>query len=205
MHEQSLSQAALPAPTRILGLLMRPYSLGHELHLLREQNPILSGGSDNVTRSDLAQAVLICSQTFEECRQMSFDWLLWLKLYSWRRRVRKYPTGTHVQAFHEYRRDGSRQLPASSTPRADRPPGRAAGAPFLLRLYQFIVIQLREPIDRAWDYPLGLAQMQFATYWEEQGGFDVMNEHDVIHDAKVRELDGLTTEQILALVQKGPK
>lgn len=168
---------------------MRPYSLGHELHLLREQNPLLSGGSGNVARADLAQAVLICSQTFEECRRMSFDWLIPLKLWVWRRRTRKLPIGPHVQAFLEYRQDGVRQFPGSNVTHSDRAPGRQAGAPFLLRLYQFLVIEFRLTPSEAWDYPLGLAQMQFSTYWEEKGGFEIYNEHDAIHDEAVRKLD----------------
>lgn len=190
MHDAALARAALPAPaTRILGLVMRPYSLGHELHLVRESNPLLSGDSANVTRFDLAEAVLICSQTFEECRRMSFDWFLPLKLWVWKRRTRKYSTGPHIQSFLEYRSDGIRQLSASGFSRPDKPAGREAGAPFLLRLYQFLVIELRVSYLEAWDYPLGLAQMQFATYWEEKGSFDVYNSHDAIHDAAVRELD----------------
>jgi hypothetical protein len=181
-------------------MLMRPYSLGHELHLLREDNPLVSGGINaNPRREDLAQAVLVCSQTFEECRRMNSDWLLPLKGWLWRRRVRKLPTGPHVQAFLEYRQDGMREFPPSSTPRSDSSPGRPAGAPFLLRLYQFLVVEMHMPtvyqhpltneVLTPWDHPFGLAQMQFATHWEERGSFDIYNYHDAVHDEAARKLD----------------
>lgn len=178
---------------------MRPYSLGHELHLLRESNPFLSGVGENAKREDLAEAVLICNQTFEERRRMSSDLLLPLKLGAWRWRMRGSDWKSQVQAFIEYRQDGMRELPPSNTPRPDSSPGRSAGAPFILRLYQFLVVEMhvptiyQHPITREvltpWDHPYGLAQMQFAAHWEERGSFDIYNQQDAIHDAAQRDLD----------------
>lgn len=48
MHEPLLSRAAAPTKTVVLGLLMRPYSLGHELFLLREDNPMATCASAEV-------------------------------------------------------------------------------------------------------------------------------------------------------------
>src|SRR2546421_6679103 len=93
MHEPLLAQAALPARSIILGMVLRPYSLGHELFLLREQNPLATvysfGQAGQVRPQDLAQAILICCQSFSECRAMVQDRFLGLKLWVWRRRLRK--------------------------------------------------------------------------------------------------------------------
>jgi len=56
-------QAAVPEPVQILGLEMRPFSLGHWLLLARFENGFLTG---NVKLDDVILAVLICSMTFEE-------------------------------------------------------------------------------------------------------------------------------------------
>src|SRR5579864_7173484 len=113
MHESLLAQAVLPAPTIILGRLMRPYSLGHELFLFREGNPLVSGGSATATRADLAQGVLICMQSFEECRRMNSDWLLALKMWLLEVTTRKHPLQRNLMAFDDYRESGSLEFPLS--------------------------------------------------------------------------------------------
>jgi hypothetical protein len=188
MHEAALAAAALPAPTRILGMTMRPYSLGHELFLIRENNPLLSGGKANVTRADLAQAVLICASSFQECRQIPFRITPTIGIILWRRRTRKMPLGPNVEAFRNYREDGTREFPAGRQVNSDSG-GKVAGAPFLLRLYQFLIIELAIPYNEAWDYPLGMAQMQFATYWEEKGCFSIYSQMDDIQNMALAELD----------------
>src|SRR5437660_1560903 len=83
MHEAALSRAALPAPTTVLGLRLRPFSLGHLLWLTREC--VIES-----LANDLPAAVLICSQTWKELRANSCnsclpDPLLSLKMWLWRR------------------------------------------------------------------------------------------------------------------------
>jgi hypothetical protein len=95
MHEAVLARAALPAPTVCLGLLLRPFSLGHLLWLTRED--LLALATDPGTQtsaspspiSQLPAAVLICCQTWEENLAQRRDWLLPIKLWLWRRRVAK--------------------------------------------------------------------------------------------------------------------
>jgi hypothetical protein len=188
MHEAALSFAALPAPVRIFGLPMRPYSLGHEMFLIREQNPILSGDSATVSREKLAQAVLICSSSFQECRRFHSDYLASLKLAIFRRKTRKIDHGPEIEAFFEYRKDGTKSLPGGRQTVKDAD-GRIAGAPFLLRLYQFLVVDLNTDPDAAWDYPLGLAMFQFATYWEERGTYSVFSELDQLQNEALAALD----------------
>ena len=101
MHEPALSRAALPAPVVCLGMLLRPYSLGHELWLIRESNAALRGSIDG-----LPAAVLICSQTWDELKAMRSDHLLSLKLWLWKRRTRKLNRETELSAFLSYRAEG---------------------------------------------------------------------------------------------------
>jgi hypothetical protein len=186
MHEAAFASAALPAPAQSLGLLLRPYSIGHETFLLRENNPVLTGG--NVSRDKLAEAVLICSQTFAECQAMSGDRWINLKLRLWRRRVRKLDTISELAAFHAYRNAGSQEFKCNE-PSNTGGKIRYYGAPFLLRLHQFLIVHLRKSEAEAWDYPLGLAKMHWAAFWEGEGAIEVYNEHDAAFDRYCAEED----------------
>jgi hypothetical protein len=75
------------------------------------------------------------------------------------------------------------------------PPGRPQGAPFALRLHQFLVTHLRLAAEEAWDYPLGLAKMQWAAYWEEEGGLQIYNWQDAEHDAFVAKCEAEEAEE----------
>lgn len=70
------------------------------------------------------------------------------------------------------------------------------GAPFLLRLYQFLVTHLGVSEAAAWDYPYGFAKMQWQTYWESEGGLDLYNAHEAEFDAYVAQQEALETAKI---------
>lgn len=189
MHEAALASAALPAPSNILGLLLQPYSLGHELFLIRERNPLatVGTGQDDWSKAklpDLAQAVLICCQGWEANRGTWRDPLITLKLGIWKRRIRRMDLSEALASFRVYQVIGSQEFPESpllEEPNKYGPPSRVLGAPFLLRLHQFLVMKLRLSEARAWDYPYGLAKMQWETWWETKGGLRILNLHEAEH------------------------
>jgi len=181
MHEPALARAAMPAPTVCLGMLLRPYSLGHELWLLRENCAALRGAAEG-----LSTAVLICCQSWDQLATMRGDRLLSLKLWLWRRRARKLDATVELAKFLSYRNAGFDEFPLSQV---IRPTGsdarRLPGAPFILRLQQWLMQDLGLGESAAWDYPVGLAKMRWATHWEEQGGLNVQNAHEAEQDAHV--------------------
>jgi hypothetical protein len=196
MHEAALALAALPAPTVVFGMLLRPYSLGHELFLIREQNPIALG-TCKVEREHLALAVLICCQSYEEAKRTAFDPLIRLKLWLWKRRTRHCDFKTELAAFREYQKQGSLEFPVSDVVRPDRKPSsRAPGTPFILRLHQWLIEHLRLTEVQAWDYPLGLAKMRWACHWEMEGGLDIYNAHDAEFDRFVSEQEAKGQEAL---------
>lgn len=183
MHEAAFARAALPAPCQVLGMMLRRYSLGHELWLQR-------GGffEADTTHSNAAllNAVLICCQGWEQTRAMDADRLLRFKLFVWQHRLRRVDWEHESKAFESYREQGSIEFPLSDIVRSGSgPAARPPGAPFLLRLHQFLTIRLHQGEVEAWDYPLGLAKMQWAAYWEEEGGLQIYNFQDAEHDAFV--------------------
>ena len=186
MHEPLLSRAAKPTPVSVLGLLLRPFSLGHLLCLIREGNP-LAFGNDGKPQ-DLAGAVLICSQTWKELERMPFDPLIGLKLWIWRRRVKRMNLGRELAAWVEYREAGSLEPPLSQVAKPSQGPApRLPGSPFLLRIHQWLMLHLRLTEAEAWDYPYGLAKFRWCAFWEQEQGLEVYNEHDAEFDRFVAE------------------
>ncbi len=185
MHEPLLSRAALPAPTIVLGLTLRPYSIGHELYLIREQNAIATGGKPR--QSDLAQAALICCNTWAENQKLCRDLLFPIKAWAWKRRARKCIFEVELEAFKDYRAEGSLSFPPSGISRHDSTPGTPPGAPFVLRIYQHVISHRLASPATAWDYPMGLGVMQWQCHWESEGRLEIYNEDEAEHDRYVAE------------------
>src|SRR5688572_15425480 len=102
MHEPLLAQAALPEPTVILGLLMRRYySIGHELLLIRDSNPLVAGGK--VRDDDVRRAVWTCASTWAECFNGHDHFLTPIKRALWRFRIRKASYPLAAEEFRKYR------------------------------------------------------------------------------------------------------
>lgn len=186
MHEAAFAKAALPAPAVILGLPMRPYSIGHELWLTRQKNPL--AGQGDCSRAQLEEAALVCSESWAGAREMNRDWLMIPKIKLWKWRMRKESTARAVELFRNYRAEGSITFPNESPNRGGQA-SRIPGAPFLLRLIRFLMDQNRLKESECLDYPLGLAHMHYCAYWESQGALEVYNEHDATRDAWIAEME----------------
>src|SRR5579884_1995299 len=68
MHDLQFADAVRPARVVVLKLPLRPFSIGHELLLYRERNPLLFNGnfSEGQLHKALVQAANICSQSWSE-------------------------------------------------------------------------------------------------------------------------------------------
>lgn len=188
MHTAAFSLAALPPPTVILGLLMRPYSLGHELYLIREGNSFATNSPSFV---DLPAAALICCQSWEENHRMPGDLLIGMKLALWKWRIRKMNLAQQALMFRQYQEAGSYEFPVSTIPKPDNKERktRLVGSPFILRLHQWLMLTFRMSEAEAWNYPYGLAKCRWACFWESEGGLDIYNAHDQAHDEFVARME----------------
>lgn len=181
MHEAAFSQAALPAPARVLGLWLRPYSLGHELWLIREQSAFVSEQPAlRVQYADLPAAVMVCCHRFSQIEALDRDFLFSLKCRLWKFRIRKMNLHEELAKFLIYRSRGSLELP--DEPASSSGPQRTPGAPFLLRLHDFVMSRIGLTELAAWDYPFGLAKIRYAAWLESQGALNVKNEYDTAFD-----------------------
>lgn len=195
MHEPLLALAALPAPAAVCGIPLRPYSLGHELFLIREQSPFVFGG--DVLPGDLLNALWICSGTFEDARDAIHSWSYLPKIWLYKRRVNRCHLEWESTAFRAYRADGLLEFPLSEIANANSgPTPRLPGSPSILRLNQFLMTHCGKTEAEAWDYPAGLAKMRWQSFYEQEGAITVRNFHDEAFDQYIAEQEAKGKEAL---------
>ena len=172
--DAAFARAAVPAPTKVLNLPLRPYAVGHALWLEALGNP-LAGECEGATAAQIVEAVWICAHGWRELAEQHRRWLTLVKVWVWRRRCRGARLARALGEFQAYRRAGS-SVPAVEGMGSG---GRVAGAPLLARVVQFLVGRLGRTEEEALDYPLGLAYWHFAAYQEAQGNLKILNADEV--------------------------
>lgn len=192
MHEAALAAAALPAPARVLGLMLRPYCLGHELWLIRENNPLavyhpVRLKIEEVTYAQLMEAALICHHRFEQVAGLNRDRFIGFKIKLWTRRTRGLELTVERERYLDYRIAGTGCFPTESP--TDARAARHPGTPLILRVHQFLMLTLGLDEATAWNYPMGLAYLRFAGWLEGQGMVNVKNEFDLEFDAGYEEFE----------------
>jgi hypothetical protein len=160
MNILAFADAARPARSVILGLLMLDYSIGHEIILLRQRNELVCGGFEQLSepgqRTAIIRAVLVCSRDWRQKPHR------WLRLWGWM--IRKADFALAVADFRNYRAAGTtfpNILPAKEE-------SRELGSPFLARLIAFAGFN--------YDAPLGMLLWSFYAGAEAEGCCMVENE-----------------------------
>lgn len=163
MHDLALADAARPTPARILKLRMEPYSIGHELLLIQQRNPIILSDSEFAAIhledkiSSVMDAALICSRNWNQNQSPAIWTRYGLKL------IHGQDVLAEVVAFRDYRAVGSsfpKVMPSDD-------PGSTCvlGGPFLARLIM-AVASVWQPVM---DCPLSFAQHLFFAESERRG------------------------------------
>jgi hypothetical protein len=193
MHETDYSRLYLQRPAVILGLRLRTYSLAHELWLTARDNPLLRAHDTAADYSAaLLEAAVICHHDAAGLRKMDRDlWIRW-KLRLLNRRARKLTAqalALELGKFMAWRARGSTFPPLEEIPNHSRQPSPPSGAPFILRLEQFLIIRYRLTKDQALNHSFGLAQWHFAAWSESQGSLRIRNHIDEFTDRLTTEVD----------------
>jgi hypothetical protein len=193
MHDAAFARAAVPSPTRILNLPLRPYSVGHSLWLAAADNPLGEDGAPNssITPLQALEAIWICSHTWDELGEMHRRWLTLLKLWIWRWRRRGLDPAQAAAYFQNYRRAGSDFPPIDSM----GDDGRTAGAPAPAVLLQFLMMKMGKTEPQAMDYPLGLGYWHLAVYQELEGRLKISNAEEVEFEEWCRAQDSKVQSQ----------
>lgn len=211
MNDLAFADCARPAPVSVLRLELLPYSIGHEVLLLNERNPLLLETAESFADLPMAnrifavkRAALVCSQTWREnhARQR------WLRLWGWVTRNADYSLA--AIDMRNYMIAG-RRLPMPPSKHAcdvlygkDDEKGRAMGSPLMAQLFNFV----SKNMDRfaltpatAWDAPLSLAGMLHFAELEADGRMRVENEAEEAErsalDKIEREIEAEKAEEVV--------
>lgn len=173
--------AAIPdAPPVILGLRLRPYTLGHELLLHKVESPFVAGTEFGF--ADLAIAVLICSQDFHAARRsISSRWLNFF-LWAWKLRMRRCNAFVDAGRFQEYRAAG-RWFPEIEIPVTD---AKSLTQPPEFRLASELMSKVHLSWDACMDFPLNRAHALFVALGEAKGEIKTFHEEELEAVARMR-------------------
>lgn len=121
--ESAFFEAVFPAPIRLLGLRLQPFSLGHRILLHRFGSALVVGrGAEPFSYDDLAISVFICHHTYEaacdaisapDLDEVMADWEMRLERPTWLHRIgikkpRVIDLQTNSARFLRYVSDGSK-------------------------------------------------------------------------------------------------
>lgn len=97
------AQATIPEPYRILGLRLRPFSLGHWLLMQRFNCAFI--GTEATDKSDLLTGVLICSMRYQEFLQFIEQKDFHKQIIKWGKRVGMLDLDDRGKLFQTYLKD----------------------------------------------------------------------------------------------------
>lgn len=192
MHDFAYAAAARQARFVIIGLELKPYSIGHELLLLQQGNPLLLD-SDRFSKLPfedqyraVIRAVLICSRDWRSNQRPH----KWMRFWSWKNRNADYALA--IADFRNYRQQGSTHPPAPEAEaymisnKDDSNSAREKGSPILARVYNHVCAMPDREIFNygrtAYDFPLGLGLFLWLSRLEEDDRAVIENSDEV--DAK---------------------
>jgi hypothetical protein len=160
-------QQVIPDPFTILGLELRPLSIGRLL-LLHRFGLLASGHLKDFP--DLVLAVMICSRPVSEVSAFLRSRRLPLAMWLWRKRVGRNPERM-ATAFGLFQRYAKRPQIGVNT--HDNEPEGAPGAPWLQHLRVELLSKCHWTIGDIEERPYGEAVWDYYTYWENLGKLDI--------------------------------
>lgn len=174
MQETLFADAARPATAVILRLRLLDYSIGHEILLQRQRNPLVTLSWEDFNKLKLTEqitallrAVLVCSQTWEQNKKPQ----KWVWLWSWLNRKENYPLA--IADFFNYRLSGS-TFPVT-TKLGESEAGRRFGGPLLARVIDKVApLYGRETMD----CPLGFSYWLYFSAMEAEGCVKIENQEE---------------------------
>lgn len=186
MHEIEFADAALPAPVTLLGLLLRPYALGHELVLLRQRSPFLCLNWEEFNAQPIPQQIAAVAFAIQICAVRPPRWN---RYWRWQNRHADWPL--IIAEFRNYLLAGRAMLPLiSSSEESDREAyeiangetmitgGRGLGSPLLANLINFCLGELRLTYADALESPFGLTASLYFAKLEAAGQVYVENHRE---------------------------
>jgi hypothetical protein len=195
---QSWARCQIFRPREVLGIPLRPFSLGHFLILAHSESPFIFGGP--IGDGDFIFAVNICSRTYEQC----LEWIYWRDFESEATDdfVKKDVTHDQYEQALEFFRDYLTEAlhPPPYVATNDGDPTRA-GAPWVQTMKVSLMKNLHMTESQILDQWLLKSQYDWFSILEQNDPkkFRLKNESDFDAD----EMPTLTKEQMMDCVQRG--
>ena len=176
-----------------------PYSIGHEVLLLKERNPFVIYTPEFFATLPLShqifavkRAVLVCSQNDKQNSKPH----RWLRLWGWLTRKADYAVA--IADFRNYITEG-RTLPHPPSNHAvevlygkEDEKGRAMGSPLMAQLYNYVSDNLDKfglTPQTAWDASYALAGMLYFSDLESEGRMRIENAKEAEEQAALEKIE----------------
>lgn len=190
MHEKEFADSFQPAPTKVFGVRLETFAIGHELALIRQGNPLVTMGETSFGELDIDAKKLALGMALEICGRLG-----WFRKFTVCVRIHRASAeglDAETKAFREYRANGSQDLPLQKMPRQQGVPFRYFGAPGLASLINYVEPNHKLLIETHFkgsplNFPLGLAQIFYATHLECAGLIWVKNKQDMEREQPPKE------------------
>lgn len=189
------AQAAIPDPYRILGLRLRPFSLGHYLLLQRFGCRFIEDDKTTVGRDDLILGVLICSRKHREFLEFIETDDFTQHLRDWGKKVSLFDFPAKARLFASYLQESLKQPEHTSIK-----PGDDRGD-WAQNLKMTLMTRLNHTEETALDMPLSQALADYYNLAESEGLIRLITPEDIA--AGQANADALAQWQ--AALQSGPK
>lgn len=199
MHEKAFSNSFQPQSTTVFGIVLENFAIGHEIALVRQENPIINYGEKSFLELDTNAKKLALTMAVEVCGKLRL-----LSKLCFMVRVciaNEKQLESEINNFRNYRNAGSQDLPLAKMPRQQGIPFRYFGAPQLASLLNYVTEKHTLLIESHFEgsplnFPLGLAQILYATHLESNGQIWVKNHQEMERDSAPKEGVGLN-EKVL--------
>lgn len=168
--------AAIPEPFRVLGLSLKPFTLGHQLLLERFESSFALGSTKEPTYEDLILSVFLCSFTWERAVKVLSSRFLKLRLKLWGWFCGSFDVAEAMDFFARYLGAHSKQ-PDYWVEQKSGPSN--SGVPFI----QFLKVKLEQDLGyteaEALGTPYQIAIWNYLTFLESKGVIKFVSQADL--------------------------
>lgn len=175
-NSHDFALAVHPNRTRVAGVLLMPFALGHAILLTRLRSPLASywtGESKPVHVGDVALAIWVCERPATEAARNVGSWWTKQRLGRLAKRVARHGSFEVVSQLVQYLEAGFKG------PKMKRQQGtNSCGSPLLAMLYASLLSHFHRSDSEAFNTPISLALWNRAALLEEQGIAKVWTEDD---------------------------
>ncbi len=175
-------KAAIPEPYRILGLKLKPFSLGHYFLMRRFGNGFVGDETTNASREDLLLGILICSMRHDEFLKFIEQKDFIKQIKKWGKKAGIFDLPSKAMLFRDYLK-AAQEAPQFWIEQED---GTESGGHWSQAVLTTLMGQLGYSRAEAMETPLAQALADFYKHAESLGIVRLMTDEEI---AQVQEVE----------------